>query len=142
MVFFAARYRRLRSTVVSVCALAALFAVQAVSAEPAAENTTDAKQTTAKPTDKSSDKLAEIVVTGSRIHRDASDTTTDAPLTVVDAETLTDRGYTQVGDALNQVTSNTAQFALTPHDGTSSGSGQQFPNLFNLGAGRTLTLVN
>lgn len=86
--------------------------------------------------------VQEVVITGSRIHRDASDTTTDAPLTVVGAETLTDRGYTQVGDALNQLTTNTPQFALTPHDGSSSGSGQQFPNLFNLGAGRTLTLVN
>lgn len=86
--------------------------------------------------------VQEVVITGSRIHRDASDTTTDAPLTVVGSETLTDRGYTQVGDALNQLTTNTAQFALTPHDGNSSGSGQQFPNLFNLGAGRTLTLVN
>lgn len=93
----------------------------------------------AKTVDKA---LSEIVVTGSRIHRDASDTTTTAPLTVVGAETLTDRGYTQVGDALNQVTSNTAQFSITPHDGSSSGSGQQYPNLFNLGAGRTLTLVN
>ena len=55
---------------------------------------------------------------------------------------LEDRGYVQVGDALNQVTTNTAQFAVTPHDGSSSGSGQQYPNLFNLGAGRTLSLVN
>jgi iron complex outermembrane recepter protein len=142
MVFFAARYRRLRSTVVSLCAVTATFAAQTASAEPAADVLPDTKQTTEKPAEKSGEKLSEIVVTGSRIHRDASDTTTDAPLTVVGAETLADRGYTQVGDALNQVTSNTAQFALTPHDGTSSGSGEQFPNLFNLGAGRTLTLVN
>jgi iron complex outermembrane recepter protein len=84
----------------------------------------------------------EVVVTGSRIHREASDTTTNAPLTVVDSSVLTDRGYTQVGDALNQLTTNVPQFAETPHDGTSSGSGQDYPNLFNLGAGRTLTLVN
>src|SRR5580692_1100549 len=142
MVFFAARCRRLRSTVVSVGVLSAVFAVQAARAEPAADVSPDTNQTTGKPADKNGEKLAEIVVTGSRIHRDASDTTTDAPLTVVGAETLTDRGYTQVGDALNQVTSNVPQFALTPHDGSSSGSGQQFPNLFNLGAGRTLTLVN
>jgi iron complex outermembrane recepter protein len=87
-------------------------------------------------------ELTEVVVTGSRIHRDKSDTTTDSPLTVMSAETLTDRGYTQVGDALNQLTTNAPQFAITPHDGTSSGSGQDFPNLFNLGAGRTLSLVN
>ena len=86
--------------------------------------------------------VQEVVVTGSRIHRDASDTTTDAPLTVMSGDILPDRGYTQVGDALNQLTSNVPQFAITPHDGTSSGSGQDFPNLFNLGAGRTLSLVN
>src|SRR5579862_3706485 len=84
----------------------------------------------------------EVVVTGSRIRREASDTTTTSPLTVVGSDVLPDRGYTQVGDALNQLTTNTAQFAITPHDGTSSGSGQDYPNLFNLGAGRTLSLVN
>jgi iron complex outermembrane recepter protein len=84
----------------------------------------------------------EVVVTGSRIHREASDTTTSAPLSVISADVLTDRGFTQVGDALNELTTNTPQFAVTPHDGTSSGSGQDFPNLFNLGAGRTLTLIN
>ena len=90
----------------------------------------------------SDQSVQEVVVTGSRIHRDVSDTTTNAPLTVVGSDVLPDRGYTQVGEALNQLTANVPQFALTPHDGTSSGSGQDFPNLFNLGAGRTLSLVN
>jgi iron complex outermembrane recepter protein len=95
---------------------------------------------TTGPSGDSSDQ--EVVVTGSRIRREASDTTTDSPLTVVGSEVLPDRGYTQIGDALNQLTTNTPQFAVTPHDGTSSGSGQDFPNLFDLGAGRTLSLVN
>jgi outer membrane receptor protein involved in Fe transport len=138
MVSFTALCRRLRSKVVPVGFLTALIAGQTAFAETAADVSNDSKQTVEKP----DDKLTEVVVTGSRIHRDASDTTTDAPLAVVGAETLTDRGYTQVGDALNQLTGNTPQFALTPHNGSSSGSGQQFPNLFNLGAGRTLTLVN
>jgi outer membrane receptor protein involved in Fe transport len=86
--------------------------------------------------------VEEVVVTGSRIHLDPSDTTTAAPLTVVDQAVMNERGYVQIGQALNQVTTNNPQFALTPHDGTSSGSGQQYPNLFDLGAGRTLTLVN
>jgi len=142
MVFFTARHCSVQSPFVSVGVLAVVFASQTAFAATAADAASDNNQTVEKPADKTKDKLVEIVVTGSRIHRDASDTTTVAPLTVVDAETLTDRGYTQVGDALNQVTSNTAQFALTPHDGSSSGSGQQYPNLFNLGAGRTLTLVD
>jgi len=95
------------------------------------------------PADEKKEKAPEeVVVTGSRIHREASDTTTSAPLNVIDADVLTDRGYTQVGDALNELTVNSPQFAVTPHDGSSSGSGQDFPNLFNLGAGRTLTLIN
>jgi iron complex outermembrane recepter protein len=97
---------------------------------------------TAPPETTKTEKVEEVVVTGSRIRREASDTTTSAPLTVVSSEDLTERGYTQVGDELNQLTQNVPQFALTPHDGSSSGSGQDYPNLFNLGAGRTLTLVN
>src|SRR6202043_1884921 len=76
------------------------------------------------------------------IRRDASDTTTNEPLTIVDAQTFTDRGYTQAGDALNTLTAMTPSTPVTPNNGQSSGSGQQFPNLFNLGPGRTLTLVN
>src|SRR5271155_1278989 len=108
MVFFTARYRTAGSTAVSAAALAALVCGQVAFAQTAVDASSDKSQT--------NDKLTEIVVTGSRIHRDASDTTTDAPLTVVGSETLADRGYIQVGDALNQVTSNTPQLAITPHD--------------------------
>ena len=83
-----------------------------------------------------------VVVTGSRIHRDASDTTTSAPLQSISVQSLSDRGYTQIGDALNTLTSMTQSTPISPHNGTSSGGGQQFPNLFNLGPERTLSLVN
>jgi len=86
--------------------------------------------------------LEEIVVTGSRIRREAADITTNEPLNIVSAQTLVDRGYTQAGEALNTLTANVPSTPVTAHDGTSSGNGQQFPNLFNLGQGRTLTLVN
>jgi iron complex outermembrane recepter protein len=84
--------------------------------------------------------LAEVVVTGSRIRRTAVDT--PAPVTVVDQQLLTDRGFVSAAQALNQVTSINPQLNLAPGNGASSGSGQQFPALFGLGAGRTLTLVN
>ncbi|MGH8320049.1 MAG: TonB-dependent receptor domain-containing protein [Steroidobacteraceae bacterium] len=87
-------------------------------------------------------ELQAVVVTGSRIRRSGSDLTTAAPLNVVTSGTLLERGYTQVGDALNQVTTNVPQIPVTGNTGGSSGSGQDFPDLFNLGAGRTLTLVN
>ena len=105
----------------------------------------DAPAGPAVPSDASSGEkpsLEEIVVTGSRIHREAADITTNEPLNTVSAQTLTDRGYTQAGEALNALTAVAPSNPVTLHDGTSSGNGQQFPNLFNLGAGRTLTLVN
>lgn len=82
----------------------------------------------------------EIVVTGSRIRR--TDTSTSAPVTIVDAQSLTDRGFVQAGQALNNVTSVAPSIPLSGGVAQAPGNGQQFPNLFNLGAGRTLTLVN
>ncbi len=84
--------------------------------------------------------LEEIVVTGSRIRR--ADTETSAPVAVISAQTLTDRGVVQVGDMLNQISSNAPSFAVSDGSGSAAGNGQQFVNLFGLGAGRTLTLVN
>ncbi|HZD52166.1 MAG TPA: TonB-dependent receptor, partial [Woeseiaceae bacterium] len=81
-----------------------------------------------------------IVVTGSRIRR--AETETAAPIVTIDDEALTDRGYVSAASALNQVTSNVPALNLSPADGSASGPGQQFPNLFGLGPGRTLTLVN
>jgi outer membrane receptor protein involved in Fe transport len=43
---------------------------------------------------------------------------------------------------LNTVTSNIPQVPQAAGNGSAAGNGQQFPNLFGLGAGRTLTLVN
>lgn len=82
----------------------------------------------------------DIVVTGSRIRRDGSDET--APLSVVDSQVIADRGYISASEALNQLTSNSPMLNQADGSGEGSGSGQQFPNLFGLGAGRTLTLVN
>ncbi len=84
--------------------------------------------------------VEEIVVTGSRIRRVETDTS--APVSVVTEQTLTDRGVVQVGDMLNQISSNVPSFAIADGTGNEAGSGQTFPNLFGLGAGRTLTLVN
>lgn len=84
--------------------------------------------------------LEEIVVTGSRIRRVETDTA--APVSVISEQTLTDRGVVQVGDMLNEISSNVPSFAIADGTGNEAGSGQTFPNLFGLGAGRTLTLVN
>lgn len=91
-------------------------------------------------TQPSAAQVEDIVVTGSRIRR--AQTTTPAPVTVVGEEVLEERGFVQAGQALNQVTSVKPSQPIGDSSGGAAGSGMQFPNLFNLGAGRTLTLVN
>jgi iron complex outermembrane recepter protein len=83
-----------------------------------------------------------VIVTGSRIPRTGTDTTTAAPVTVVDSQDLTDRGFVQAGDALNEVTNIPPSRPVGGFDGSGPGLGTQYPSLFNLGPGRTLTLVN
>ncbi len=83
---------------------------------------------------------APVVVTGSRIRR--SDTTTFSPVAVTDAQSLTDRGIYSAADAINLSTSATPNFNQAAGNGDSAGNGQQFPDLFGLGTGRTLTLLN
>lgn len=85
-------------------------------------------------------QVQEVVVTGSRIPR--SQTKTPAPVDLVSAQDLVDRGFTNAGDALNQVTSDAPAFPVTPSASGPAGGGQTYPNLFNLGYGRTLTLVD
>ena len=84
--------------------------------------------------------LSELVVTGSRIRR--TDTATAAPVTMLDEEALLERGYVNLGELLNQVTSNVPSFPISTTQGFPAGAGKTSPNLFNLGAGRTLTLLN
>lgn len=82
----------------------------------------------------------EILVTGSRIRRAATDT--PSPVVVVDQQSLIDRGFVSAAQALNNATANIPALNQAPGNGNSAGSGQQFPNLFGLGSGRTLTLLN
>lgn len=81
-----------------------------------------------------------IVVTGSRIRRSAADT--PAPVSTIGSEEFNDRGYVSAAEALNQIPSFSPQLNQAPGSGESAGSGQQFPDLFGIGPGRTLTLVN
>ena len=84
---------------------------------------------------------SEVVVTGSRIHR--TDTASTTPIQSVTTEDLTERGYVEVGQLLNDLTSNTPTFAVPPGNGFPVvTAGHESPNLFGLGSGRTLTLVN
>src|SRR5215472_810622 len=100
---------------------------------PALAQTSSAAATDAKD-------VGEIVVTGSRIKR--AETETAAPVTMVDSQTITAKGFTAAGQVLNDLTSNVPQVPEAAGSGSAAGNGQTFPNLFGLGAGRTLTLVN
>ncbi len=86
------------------------------------------------------DAAEDIVVTGSRIRQ--SNVTLMAPLVEVGQQAVIDRGYASAADALNDLPSNVPALNQADGSGDASGSGQQFPNLFGLGTGRTLTLVN
>ncbi|MDB5581400.1 MAG: outer rane receptor family protein [Bradyrhizobium sp.] len=92
--------------------------------------------------DKSSGSSAveEIVVTGSRIR--STNVSAPGPTTVVDAQTLTDQGFVQAGQALNQLTSVVPNFPFSATQQPATNQGQQFPNLSGLGNSRTLTLMN
>lgn len=100
-----------------------------------------AAQASSSSPEPAASRVDEVVVTGSRIRR-ATDTETTAPVTVVGQQELLERGATQVGDILNRVTSLTPMTPAAIGDGSAAGDGRQYPNLFNLGGGRTLTLVN
>jgi iron complex outermembrane recepter protein len=81
-----------------------------------------------------------IVVTGSRIRR--APNSDAAPVVEVGQQQILDRGYVSVAEALNDLPSNVPTLNQADGSGEASGSGIQAPNLFGLGAGRTLTLLN
>lgn len=118
-----------------------MFIAAAMLSPIAASQPAYAQANTNPPAAEDADKAAaDIIVTGSRIRRSAEDSV--APLEVVSQDYLLERGYTQVGEALNALPSNIPFRPSANGSGTAPGSGQQFPNLFGLGAGRTLSLVN
>jgi len=118
----------------SIWAIAVAFAVP----HAAAAQTADASDTPAASADAGQD----IVVTGSRIRRSVDDTAS-TPVSVINADNFPSRGFLQAGQALNEMTSNAPARAVTPSLTTGqAAAGADFPNLFNLGPARTLTLVN
>lgn len=82
----------------------------------------------------------DIVVTGSRIRRAATDTA--MPLIMINQQDLTDRGFVSAAAALNNEPSINPQLGQANGGGGGSGSNVQAPALFGLGTGRTLSLLN
>ena len=93
-----------------------------------------------KKSDASGTELEEIIVTGSRIAR--PDLERLQPTTVISARTLDDRGYTEVGQALNELPGFGVAPASSANTQSAFGIAQSFVDLYSLGSQRTLTLVN
>lgn len=81
-----------------------------------------------------------IVVTGSRIARPNYDTV--EPVIVVGSQSIEDRGFTTLGQALNEQPAFGVPGASPVGAQSSFGPGQNFVDFFSLGSQRTLTLVN
>ncbi len=86
------------------------------------------------------DELQEVVVTGSRIARPDLDRL--EPTTIVSAATFDDRGYLDVGQALNDLPAFGVQPASSNNTQSTFGIAQSFVDLYGLGSQRTLVLVN
>ncbi|MEH3158353.1 MAG: TonB-dependent receptor [Sphingomonas taxi] len=132
---------RLRGAMLATSATAALLLAGAAAAQttdpvPPAQVASGSIEA-AQPDTAAAD---DIVVTGSRIRRSATDTT--VPIAVIDQQAITDRGFVSAAQALNNQPSINRQLAQASGSGASSGSGIQAPSLFGLGTGRTLTLIN
>jgi len=113
-------------------AAAALLVTGMLPALPAMAQTTDKVE-----------KIESVVVTGSRIVRPNLEGTT--PVLAVTTETMANIGVTNFADMATQLPQFTPSFGSSRTQSTFSGvesSGLQQANLRNLGAGRTLVLVN
>lgn len=80
-----------------------------------------------------------IVVTGSRI---GQNTATAQPVQTLQGTTLADLGYTNIGQALTELPTFGVPGNSNAGPQGSFGAGQTFVNMYDLGAQRTLTLVN
>ena len=125
-------------SLLNTCALAAI--ASALIAPLAVAQEQDDVAATVPVTEDETATLETVVITGSRIRRDVA--STPAPVVTFGESAFEERGLVSAGDALNEITSLRPQLNQAAGDGTGSGSGQQYPELFGLGTGRTLTLVN
>ncbi len=87
--------------------------------------------------DAEAEQLETITVVGSRIKR--TDIETSQPVFVLEREDLQKTGLTSIGDILQDLTTNGAALNTTFNNG---GTGETNVSLRNLGANRTLVLVN
>jgi iron complex outermembrane recepter protein len=107
----------------------------ATSSTAPAADTGVAGGTSADPNRKSAGE--DIVVTGSRVRR--KDLTTPAPVTVISREQIVSSGIASIGDFLQQIPEQGGALNTNVNNG---GDGETAISLRNLGAARTLVLVD
>ncbi len=132
----------LLASIASMVALPALAqdktAGTPATAEESADDEADAADD-ADAKDKPAQEMSTVIVTASRIPRAGFDTL--EPAFTVDRDYITDRGITNVADALNELPG--FGIGATPEGGQSTfGVGVNFVNRFGLGTARTLTVID
>lgn len=133
-----------------LCAASAAHAQQAPAASDQAKKPATKEVNVTKPQPApaaSTEQLNLVVVTGSRI-RQTTDTATPHPVDQINPELISAQGFNSAGQALAEMPSMSPPELPNGADGVSTSLtgqaviGAQYPNLFDLGAGRTLTLEN
>ena len=121
---------------------AAASAIAVLATSAGAQTTATAPETAAAATPANADDTAagDIIVTASRTGRTGYDAPT--PTKVLSAETLQQRGTTNVGDFLNEIPAFRPSQTNQVNPQQNSGAGQNFADLRGLGNIRTLTLVD
>ena len=122
-------------------AISAPALAQTTPANQSANTVTGQEPLNQAPVAQEATELGEVVVTGSRIRRDATNSPT--PLIQVQREALLSTGQTTVIDYLATIPA--LSNSVVPSDTTGSNLGDgglSLPNLRSLGSNRTLTLVD
>ena len=120
---------------------ASLATIALAAATPAfAQDTAAAAQTDESQTADAPEQTTEVVVTGSRIARPEFETL--QPTQVVGAAQIEARGYTNVGQALDELPAFGPPGNSAVGAQSSFGPAQTFVDFFGLGSQRTLVLVN
>lgn len=124
---------KFRRTAISVV-ISVLLGQQAIAAEQQKKQTEDAEE------------VERIVVTGSNIRRGSANFSSSAPITELTDETIEGVGSISVEDVLNRIPSITSELSASSNNisvgGFASNVGVATTSLRNLGAARTLVLVN
>jgi len=97
-------------------------------------------QTVAAASSEAIPPIDDIVVTGSRIPRAGFDTL--QPAQIISGQLLDDRAFLNAASALNELSAFGTPGSSNTGQQSATNIGQQFVNLYNLGAQRTLVLVN